>query len=94
AVNKIDNPEADSDKVISELAQRKVIPESWGGDVMFVNVSAKTGEGVADILEAVLLQSEVLELEAFAEGLAEGVVIESRLEKGRGPVATVLVQNG
>lgn len=94
AVNKIDKPEADSDKVISELAQRNVIPESWGGDVMFVNVSAKTGEGVADLLEAVLLQSEVLELEAFAEGLAEGVVIESRLEKGRGPVATVLVQNG
>lgn len=94
AVNKIDKPEADSDKVISELVQRNVIPESWGGDVMFVNVSAKTGEGVADLLEAVLLQSEVLELEAFAEGLAEGVVIESRLEKGRGPVATVLVQNG
>ena len=94
AVNKIDKPEADPDKVISELAQRDVIPESWGGDVMFVNVSAKTGEGVADLLDAVLLQSEVLELEAFAEGLAEGVVIESRLEKGRGPVATVLVQNG
>ena len=94
AVNKIDKPEADPDKVISELAQRNVIPESWGGDVMFVNVSAKTGEGVADLLDAVLLQSEVLELEAFAEGLAEGVVIESRLEKGRGPVATVLVQNG
>ncbi|ORM38369.1 translation initiation factor IF-2 [Francisella endosymbiont of Ornithodoros moubata] len=94
AVNKIDKPEADPDKVISELAQRDVIPESWGGDVMFVNVSAKTGEGVTDLLDAVLLQSEVLELEAFAEGLAEGVIIESRLEKGRGPVATVLVQNG
>lgn len=94
AVNKIDKPEADPDKVISELTQRDVIPESWGGDVMFVNVSAKTGEGVTDLLDAVLLQSEVLELEAFAEGLAEGVIIESRLEKGRGPVATVLVQNG
>ena len=94
AVNKIDKPEADPDKVISELAQRDVILESWGGDVMFVNVSAKTGEGVADLLDAVLLQSEVLELEAFADGLAEGVVIESRLEKGRGPVATILVQNG
>lgn len=94
AVNKIDKPEADPDKVISELVQRDVIPESWGGDVMFVNVSAKTGEGVADLLDVVLLQSEVLELEAFAEGLAEGVIIESRLEKGRGPVATVLVQNG
>ncbi|MEY8766063.1 MULTISPECIES: translation initiation factor IF-2 [Francisella] len=94
AVNKIDKPEADPDRVIGELAQRNVIPESWGGDVMFANVSAKTGEGVAELLDAVLLQSEVLELEAFAEGLAEGVVIESRLEKGRGPVATVLVQNG
>ncbi|MDE4944995.1 GTP-binding protein, partial [Francisella tularensis] len=66
AVNKIDKPEADTDKVISELAQRNVITESWGGDVMFVNVSAKTGEGVSDLLEAVLFQSEVLELEAFA----------------------------
>ncbi|MBK2296876.1 translation initiation factor IF-2 [Francisella philomiragia] len=94
AVNKIDKPDADPDKVVGELAQRNVIPESWGGDVMFANVSAKTGEGVAELLDAVLLQSEVLELEAFAEGLAEGVVIESRLEKGRGPVATVLVQNG
>ncbi|MFV9973167.1 MAG: translation initiation factor IF-2 [Francisella endosymbiont of Hyalomma asiaticum] len=94
AVNKVDKPEADPDKVISELAQRDVIPESWGGDVMFVNVSAKTGEGVTNLLDAVLLQSEVLELEAFAEGLAEGVIIESRLEKGCGPVATVLVQNG
>ncbi|GMN89097.1 translation initiation factor IF-2 [Francisella sciaenopsi] len=94
AVNKIDKPDADPDKVVGELAQRNVIPESWGGEVMFANVSAKTGEGVAELLDAVLLQSEVLELEAFAEGLAEGVVIESRLEKGRGPVATVLVQNG
>lgn len=94
AVNKIDKPDADPDKVVGELAQRNVIPESWGGDVMFANVSAKTGEGVAELLDAVLLQSEVLELEAFAEGLAEGIVIESRLEKGRGPVATVLVQNG
>lgn len=94
AVNKIDKPEADPDKVIGELAQRNVIPESWGGDVMFANVSAKSGEGIQDLLDAVLLQSEVLELEAFAEGPAEGVVVESRLEKGRGPVATVLVQNG
>jgi translation initiation factor IF-2 len=94
AVNKIDKPEADPDKVIGELAQRDVIPESWGGDVMFANVSAKTGEGVPELLDAVLLQSEVLELEAFADGNAEGVVVESRLEKGRGPVATALVQNG
>lgn len=94
AVNKIDKPEADPDKVVGELAQRDVIPESWGGEVMFVNVSAKTGEGVNDLLDAVLLQSEVLELEAFGDGYAEGTVVESRLEKGRGPVATVLVQNG
>ncbi|KEI34933.1 translation initiation factor 2 [Francisella sp. W12-1067] len=94
AVNKIDKPEADPEKVISELTQRNVIPESWGGDVMFVNVSAKTGEGIIDLLDAVLLQSEVLELEAFADGYAEGVVVESRLEKGRGPVATILIQNG
>ncbi|MFC4892982.1 translation initiation factor IF-2 [Pseudofrancisella aestuarii] len=94
AVNKIDKPEADPDKVVGELAQRDVIPESWGGDVMFVNVSAKTGEGVNDLLDAVLLQSEVLELVAFGGGHAEGTVVESRLEKGRGPVATVLVQNG
>ena len=94
AVNKIDKPEADPEKVIGELAQRDVIPESWGGDVMFINVSAKTGEGVPELLDAVLLQSEVLELEAFNEGFAEGVVVESRLEKGRGPVATLLIQNG
>lgn len=94
AVNKIDKPEADPEKVISELAQRNVIPESWGGDVMFANVSAKSGEGIPALLDAVLLQSEVLELEAFADGSGEGVVVESRLEKGRGPVATVLVQNG
>ena len=94
AVNKIDKPEADPEKVVGELAQRNVMPESWGGDVMFANVSAKTGEGIPALLDAILLQSEVLELEAFADGHGEGVVIESRLEKGRGPVATVLVQNG
>ncbi|RUS68691.1 hypothetical protein EGW08_023546 [Elysia chlorotica] len=94
AVNKIDKPDADPEKVISELAQRNVIPEAWGGDVMFANVSAKTGEGIPELLDAVLLQSEVLELEAFSDGTGEGVVVESRLEKGRGPVATVLIQNG
>ena len=94
AVNKIDKPEADPERVVGELAQRNVMPESWGGDVMFANVSAKTGEGIPALLDAILLQSEVLELEAFADGHAEGVVVESRLEKGRGPVATVLVQNG
>jgi translation initiation factor IF-2 len=94
AVNKIDKPDADPEKVVGELAQRNVMPEAWGGDVMFVNVSAKTGEGIPALLDAILLQSEVLELEAFADGHGEGVVVESRLEKGRGPVATVLVQNG
>ena len=94
AVNKMDKPEADPERVISELAQRDVIPESWGGDVMFVNVSAKTGQGIDELLDGIILQSEVLELEAFGEGDAEGVVIESRLEKGRGPVATILIQNG
>ncbi len=94
AVNKMDKPEADPEKVISELAQRDVIPEAWGGEVMFSNVSAKTGEGIPALLDTILLQSEVLELEAFADGSGEGMVVESRLEKGRGPVATVLVQNG
>ena len=94
AVNKIDKHEADPERVVGELAQRDVMPESWGGDAMFVNVSAKTGEGIDKLLDAILLQSEVLELSAFGTGNAEGVVVESRLEKGRGPVATVLVQNG
>ena len=94
AVNKIDKHESDPERVVGELAQRNVMPESWGGDVMFANVSAKTGKGIPALLDAILLQSEVLELEAFADGHAEGIVVESRLEKGRGPVATVLVQNG
>ena len=94
AVNKIDKPEADPDRVKSELGQENVIPEDWGGDTMFVNVSAHTGEGVDRLLEAILLQAEVLELTAPHEGPARGVVIESRLDKGRGPVATILVQRG
>ena len=94
AVNKIDKPEADPDRVKSELGQEEVIPEDWGGDTMFVNVSAHTGEGVDRLLEAILLQSEVLELMAPKEGPARGVIIESRLDKGRGPVATMLVQRG
>jgi translation initiation factor IF-2 len=94
AVNKIDKPEADPDRVKSELGQENVIPEDWGGDTMFVNVSAHTGEGVDRLLEAILLQSEVLELTAPTEGPARGVIIESRLDKGRGPVATMLVQRG
>ena len=94
AVNKVDKPEADPDRVKSELGQQDVIPEDWGGDTMFVHVSAKTGEGIDNLLDAVLLQSEVLELTAVKDGRAQGVVIESRLDKGRGPVATVLVQRG
>lgn len=94
AVNKIDKPGADPDKVMNELSVHEIIPESWGGDTMFVNISAKTGEGIEGLLDAVLLQSEVLELKATQEGCAKGIVVESRLDKGRGPVATVLVQSG
>ncbi|MGD8782890.1 MAG: translation initiation factor IF-2 [Thioalkalispiraceae bacterium] len=94
AVNKIDKPEADPDRVKNELAQENVIPEDWGGDTMFINVSAHTGEGVDDLLESILLVTEVLELKAVADGPARGIVIESRLDKGRGPVASVLVQRG
>ena len=94
AINKIDKPEADADRVKTELAQQEVIPEDWGGDTQFVEVSAKTGQGIDDLLDAVLLQAELLELTAVEECPAQGVVIESTLDKGRGPVATVLVQNG
>lgn len=94
AVNKIDKQGADPDKVMNELSTHEIIPESWGGDTMFVNISAKTGEGIDELLDAILLQSEVLELKASQEGCAKGIVVESRLDKGRGPVATVLVQSG
>ncbi len=94
AVNKIDKENADPDRVKNELSQEDVIPEDWGGDTIFVNVSAHTGEGVDALLEAVLLQAEVLELKAVATGPARGSVVESRLDKGRGPVATILVQRG
>ena len=94
AVNKIDKHGADPERVRSELAQHEVIPEDWGGDAQFVNVSAHTGEGIDDLLDSVALQAEVLELKAIADGPAKGVVIESSLEKGRGAVATVLVQQG
>ncbi|MEX0731880.1 MAG: translation initiation factor IF-2 [Aquisalimonadaceae bacterium] len=94
AVNKVDKPEADVDRVKQELTKFEVIPEDWGGEYQFVNVSAKTGEGIDALLEAILLQSELLELQAVADCPATGVVIESSLDKGRGPVATVLVQNG
>lgn len=94
AINKMDKPEADPDRVKNELAQRDVIPEEWGGDVMFVPVSAHSGDGIDQLLESVLLQAEVLDLKANASGMAKGIVIESRLDKGRGPVASILVQEG
>ncbi|MCB1756925.1 MAG: translation initiation factor IF-2, partial [Gammaproteobacteria bacterium] len=94
AVNKIDKEAADPDRVKSELSQHSVVSEEWGGDVQFVNVSAHTGQGIDELLDAILLQSEVLELKAPAEGNANGIVIEATLDKGRGPVATVLVQGG
>jgi len=94
AVNKIDKEDADPDRVKTELAALEVVPEDWGGDNIFVNVSAITGEGIDQLLDAILLQSEVLELKAVDKGNAKGVVIEATLDKGRGPVATVLVQSG
>ena len=94
AVNKIDKPEADPDRIKNDLAAHDVIPEEWGGDTQFVHVSAKAGTGIDALLESVLLQAEVLELSATPSASGRGVVIESRLDKGRGPVASVLVQNG
>ena len=94
AVNKMDKPEADVERVKSELSQHGVMSEDWGGDNMFVFVSAKAGTGIDELLEGILLQAEVLELKAVRDGMAAGVVIESQLDKGRGPVATVLVQEG
>lgn len=94
AVNKIDKPESDPDRVKNELSQYNVISEEWGGDTQFVHVSAKQGIGIDDLLEAILIQSEVLELTAVTDAMASGVVIESYLDKGRGSVATVLIQSG
>ncbi len=94
AVNKIDKPDSDPERVKNEMSALEVIPEDWGGDTMFVPVSAKTGEGVDDLLDAVLLQAEVLELTAVRDCPATGIVVESSLDKGRGAVATILVQNG
>jgi translation initiation factor IF-2 len=94
AINKIDKPEADIDRVKNELVKREVIPEDWGGDTQFVPVSAKTGDGIDNLLESILLQAEVLELTAVEDCPANGVIIESSLDRGRGPVATVLVRNG
>ncbi|MGS3448702.1 translation initiation factor IF-2 [Klebsiella electrica] len=94
AVNKIDKPEADMDRVKNELSQYGVMPEEWGGESQFIPVSAKAGTGIDDLLNAILLQAEVLELKAVRNGMASGAVIESFLDKGRGPVATVLVREG
>jgi translation initiation factor IF-2 len=94
AVNKIDKSDADPDRVRNDLAKQNVIPEDWGGDTLFVHVSARTGEGIDQLLDTILLQAEVLDLKAPEEGLAVGVVLESAIEKGRGPVATVLVKRG
>jgi translation initiation factor IF-2 len=94
AVNKVDKPEADPEKVKHELTNFNVIPEEWGGDCQFVEVSAKTGHGIDALLDAILLQAEVLELKAAHDIPATGVVLESKLEKGRGPVADILIQQG
>lgn len=94
AVNKIDKPEADLDRIKSELAKQGLNPEEWGGDTMLIPVSAKTGAGIDDLLDSLLVQAEVLELKAPQEGPGQGIVIESRLDKGKGPVVTILVQRG
>jgi translation initiation factor IF-2 len=94
AINKIDKPDANLDRVKQELVVEEVVPEEYGGDTPFVPVSAKTGQGIDELLEQLLLQAEILELKAPVEAAAKGLVIEARLDKGRGPVATVLVQSG
>ncbi|QAV23377.1 translation initiation factor IF-2 [Proteus hauseri] len=94
AVNKIDKHEADPDRVKTELSQYGILSEDWGGETQFMHVSAKQGLGIDELLDAILLQAEVLELKAVKEGMASGVVIESYLDKGRGPVATILVREG
>ncbi len=94
AINKMDKADANPDKVMQEMATLEIVPEDWGGDTQFLKVSAKTGEGVDELIEALILQTEILELKAPAEGPASGFVIESRLDRGRGAVATILVQKG
>ena len=94
AMNKMDKPEANPDTVKQGLVQHEVVPEEWGGDVQFVPVSAKTGDGIDNLLDAISVQAEIMDLKAVPDGRASGVVIESSLDKGRGPVATVLVQQG
>ena len=94
ALNKIDKPDSNPDRVMQEMATLNVVPEEWGGDVQFLKVSAKTGAGIDDLIEALIVQAEVLELKAPVEGIASGICIESRLDKGRGAVATILIQKG
>src|SRR5690606_29874710 len=94
AINKIDKPAANVDRVLMALPNHEVIPESYGGDVITVPVSAHTGEGVPQLLEMILLQADIMDLKADPKAPFEGVVIEAQLEKGRGPVATVLVEQG
>ncbi len=94
AINKIDRENSDPERVKNELSQHEVIPEEWGGEQQFVNVSAHTGEGIDSLLDSILLQAEVMDIKAVADGPAKGLVIESSLEKGRGAVATLLVQSG
>jgi translation initiation factor IF-2 len=94
AITKVDKHEADPEKVKTDLSRHEVLPEAWGGDTMFVNVSAHTGQGIDELLDTILLQADVLELKAARSGLAAGVVVESSMEKGRGAVATVLVKRG
>ncbi|MGO2444790.1 MAG: translation initiation factor IF-2 [Psychrobacter sp.] len=94
AINKMDKPSADPDRVLNELTTKEVVSEEWGGDTPMARISAKTGEGIDDLLDFISLQAELMELEAPLDGAAQGVVIESRLEKGRGPVVSVLVKKG
>lgn len=94
AINKMDKPEANPERVTQELSGHHLVPEEWGGDTMYVKVSAHAGTGIENLLESVLLQAEVLDLKANKERLAKGVVIESRLDKGKGPVASAIIQNG
>ncbi|MEI7995724.1 MAG: translation initiation factor IF-2, partial [Methylococcaceae bacterium] len=94
AINKIDKPDANPEKVMQELSVIGVLAEEWGGDVQFLKISAKTGAGIDELIEALIVQTEILELKAPVEGAASGIVIESRLDKGRGAVATVLIQKG
>ncbi len=94
AINKIDKPEASSERIKQELIAQEVLPEEYGGDTMFIEVSAQTGQGIDSLLDSMLLQAEVLELKAAINGPAKGIIIESRIDKGRGPVATILIQSG